>query len=140
MPLNLEKAKLMYKLAVSKRNWGAKYDRLEHFKRFQNLNKIIKELSIIDWIILHKKQNYKAISLNPKYKKDIYPLVIEQLHNAPDNQLGQYAEKFLKVLNKDHQNSFEQILSSRQPYLEKDAHRKRIAKIQKKLWKKLIAM
>ena len=39
-----EKAQLMFKLAFSKKNWGKKYDRLEHFKRFPNLKKIIKEL------------------------------------------------------------------------------------------------
>ena len=71
MPTDFDKAKLMYKLAVAKRNWCAKYDRLEHFKRFQDLDKMIKELTNKGWIIFHKKQNYKAISLNPQHKKDI---------------------------------------------------------------------
>ncbi len=79
MSLNLEKAKLMYKLAVAKRNWGAKYDRLEHFKRFQNLDKIIKELVKLGWIISHKKPEYKAISLNPKFKKEIIEFIESQL-------------------------------------------------------------
>ena len=39
-----EKAQLMFKLAFSKRNWGAKYDRTEHYKRFPHLNQIIKKL------------------------------------------------------------------------------------------------
>lgn len=66
-----EKAQLMFKLAFSKKNWGAKYDRLEHFKRFQNLDKIIKELSKIRWLLIIKKANYRGISLNPIYKKEI---------------------------------------------------------------------
>ena len=75
MPTDLDKARLMYRLAIAKRNWGAKYDRLEHFKRFQDLDKIVKELMNKGWIILHKKQNYKAISLNSQYKKDIVEFI-----------------------------------------------------------------
>ncbi len=66
-----EKAQLMFKLAFSKKNWGAKYDRLEHFKRFQNLDKIIKELTKIGWLLITKKSDYTGISLNPKFKKEI---------------------------------------------------------------------
>jgi hypothetical protein len=66
-----EKAQLMFKLAYSKKNWGAKYDRLEHFKRFSNLKQIIKELENIEWLITKKKTNYTGISLNPKFKKEI---------------------------------------------------------------------
>ncbi|MEK6850582.1 MAG: hypothetical protein AABX85_03330, partial [Nanoarchaeota archaeon] len=60
-----ENALLMFKLAFSKKNWGAKYDRLEHFKRFQNLDKSIKELNNIGWGLVYKKPGYTAISLNP---------------------------------------------------------------------------
>ena len=74
-----EKAKLMFKLAFSKKNWGAKYDRLEHFKRFPNLDKIIKELVKIRWIISHKKPNYRAISLNPRYKKEIIEFIEDKI-------------------------------------------------------------
>ena len=79
MPLDLEKAKLMFKLAYSKKNWGAKYDRLEHFKRFQNLKEVIKELSKINWILIHNKSNYTGISLNPKFKKEIVEFIEEQM-------------------------------------------------------------
>ena len=65
MSLEIEKAQLMFKLARGKGNWGAKYDRTEHFKRFQNLNQIIKELSKIGWILVYNKPNYTGISLNP---------------------------------------------------------------------------
>jgi len=70
-----EKAQLMFKLAFSKRNWGAKYDRLEHFKRFQNLDKIIKELSKINWLLIKHKPKYTGISLNTQFKKEIIEFI-----------------------------------------------------------------
>mgnify|MGYP001596958238 FL=1 len=70
-----EKAHLMFKMAFSKKNWGAKYDRLEHFKRFENLDLIIKELNKIGWILITKKPNYIGISLNTKYKKEIIEFI-----------------------------------------------------------------
>ena len=70
-----EKAQLMFKLAFSKRNWGAKYDRLEHYKRFFNLKKIIKELEKNKWLLVKRKPNYIGISLNPKFKKEIIAFI-----------------------------------------------------------------
>ncbi len=70
-----EKAQLMFKLAFSKKNWGAKYDRLEHFKRFNNLNNHVKELHNIGWLLITKKPNYTGISLNTKYKKEIIEFI-----------------------------------------------------------------
>jgi len=74
-----EKAKLMFKLAFSKKNWGEKYDRLEHFKRFPDLKKIIKELSKKGWIITHNKPKYTGISLNTNYKKEIIEFIESQM-------------------------------------------------------------
>ena len=75
----LVKARLMLKL-TKKNNWGACYDRLEHFKRFPDLKKIIKELEKISWIIIHKKPNYVAISLNTRYKREIAKFIYEQIN------------------------------------------------------------
>ena len=74
-----EKAQLMFKLAYSKKNWGAKYDRLEHFKRFQNLKEIIKELEKKRWLIVTKKPNYTGISLNTQYKTEIVEFIEKYL-------------------------------------------------------------
>jgi len=74
-----EKAQLMFKLAYSKKNWGAKYDRLEHYKRFANLKRIVKELGDLEWLIVKKKTNYTGISLNPKFKKEIVEFIEEQI-------------------------------------------------------------
>jgi len=79
MSLDLEKAKLMSILARGKSNWGAKYDRLEHFKRFQNLDEIVKDLVKSGWLIFYKKPNYKAISLNPKFKTEIIEFIETQM-------------------------------------------------------------
>jgi len=74
-----EKARLMFKLAFSKKNWGEKYDRLEHFKRFQNLKQIVKELSKKGWILTHNKPKYTGISLNTNYKKEIIEFIELQM-------------------------------------------------------------
>lgn len=78
MSIDLEKAQIMFKL-TRKNNWGACYDRLEHFKRFQNLDIAIKELVKVGWIILHKKPNYQAISLNSKFKKEIVEFIEDKM-------------------------------------------------------------
>ena len=78
MSLDLEKAQIMFKL-TRKNNWGACYDRLEHFKRFQSLDKCIKELQNLDWIIINKKSNFTAISLNTKHKKNIIDFIEKQM-------------------------------------------------------------
>ncbi len=75
MASDLEKAQLMSVLARSKGNWGEKYDRIEHYKRFQNLKEIIKELSKIGWIIVHNKPQYTGISLNTRFKKEIIEFI-----------------------------------------------------------------
>jgi hypothetical protein len=85
MSLDLEKAQLMYKLAVAKRNWGTKYDGLEHFKKFPNLNLIVKELVNKGWIIFHKKPQYNAISLNTKYKREIIDFIESVLPEVKGN-------------------------------------------------------
>lgn len=78
MSENLEKAQVMFKLA-RKNNWGACYDRLEHFKRFPNLNGSIKELSRKKWILVHKKPKFTGISLNTEFKKEIIEFIEEKM-------------------------------------------------------------
>lgn len=75
---NLEKAEIIFKLA-RKDNWGHKYDRLEHFKRFQNLKECIKELSKTGWIIIYKKAKFTGISLDTKYKKEIIEFIEQNM-------------------------------------------------------------
>ncbi len=79
MPLSKEKAQIMAKLVRGKGNWGSKYDRLEHFKRFPNLKKCIKELSKEKLVLIHKKPNYTGISLNTNKKSEIIAFVEKHL-------------------------------------------------------------
>ena len=75
---DLEIAQVMFKL-MRKDNWGHKYDRLEHFKRFQNLDDIIKELKRKNWLIEYHKPNFTGIALNTQFKKEIVDFVKQQM-------------------------------------------------------------
>ena len=79
MSLELEKAQFMSVLARRKGNWGAKYDRLEHFKKFPNLNTLVKELVKLGWLLFYKKPNYKAVLLNQKYKGEIIKFIEDKM-------------------------------------------------------------
>ncbi|MBS3171439.1 hypothetical protein J4449_02390 [Candidatus Woesearchaeota archaeon] len=79
MVSDLEKVQLMSVLARSKGNWGDKYDRREHFKKFQNLKEIIKELSKKDWLIVHNKHKFTGISLNTQFKREIIDFIEREM-------------------------------------------------------------
>lgn len=79
MASDLEKAQLMSVLARSKGNWGGKYDRTEHFKRFQNLKEMIKELSKQGWLIVYNKPRFTGISLNTQFKKEIIEFIEREM-------------------------------------------------------------
>ena len=85
MVADLEKAQIMFKLARSKGNWGGKYDRLEHFKRFPNLKQAVKELAKSDWITIKQKPNYTGISLNSEYKKEIIEFIRKEMPYVKDS-------------------------------------------------------
>ena len=74
-----EKAQFLFKLAFSKKNWGAKFDRLEHYKRFPNLKKIVKDLSRKKWLLIQNKPTSTNISLNPQYKKEIVEFIEDKI-------------------------------------------------------------
>src|SRR3989344_6308030 len=94
--LDLEKAQIMLKLA-RKNNWGAKYDQTEHFdkKRFQNFDQIIKGLSKINWLIIHHKPNYKALSLNTSFKKELIEFIEQQMPHLKGS-LSSYVKNNMK--------------------------------------------
>ncbi len=75
---NLEMAQIMFKLA-RKNNWKACYDRTEHFKRFNNLDEAIKELSKRGWLVIHPKAKFTGISLNTEFKKEIVKFIEENM-------------------------------------------------------------
>ncbi len=80
---DVEIAQVIFKL-VRKDNWGHKYDRLEHFKRFQNLSEIVKELKKKDWLFEYKKPRFTGISLNTQFKKEIVEFIKKNLPHLAD--------------------------------------------------------
>ena len=78
MLTDFEKAQIMWKL-TRKNNWGNCYDRLEHFKRFPNLNEAIKELNKKGWILIHKKQKFIGISLDTSFKREIIEFIEREM-------------------------------------------------------------
>jgi len=72
----------------------------------------------------------------PEYKEDIVPLLEEQLFKAPDNQLGQYTEKWMKFIATSEVEKLLKILKGRFPDLTNESHRKRVEKNILKLIKK----
>ena len=76
--LYLEKAQIMRKLA-RKDNWGHRYDRTEHFKRFQNLDSCVKELGKVGWMLVHKKGRFTGLSLNTRYKAEIRDFIVSHI-------------------------------------------------------------
>ncbi|MEQ8470664.1 MAG: hypothetical protein RIC35_05740 [Marinoscillum sp.] len=72
-----------------------------------------------------------------EYRQAISHLLNEQVLIAPDNQLGQYAEKWLEIIKKDDIPELIKVVEIRQPELEKPSHQKRIERVLLKLHKKL---
>ena len=72
-----------------------------------------------------------------KYKEDMFLLIQEQLMKAPSNQLGQYAERLMEVLNKDHLKPLIDTLEDRCNDVSNEHHIKRLNKNLKKLYRQL---
>lgn len=70
-----------------------------------------------------------------QYRETLAPLLEEQLLTAPDNQLGQYAEKWMEVLQPTHKRLIVRALELRSHELTNPSHQQRLAKNLKKLSK-----
>jgi hypothetical protein len=68
-----------------------------------------------------------------KYADEAITFLMEQLLNAPTNQLPKYAEDAIPVIRDKYSKSFIKILSGRLAEIEKDTKRKRVEKVIKKL-------
>lgn len=71
-----------------------------------------------------------------EYRSTIHPLINEELLKSPDNQAGQYAEKFLHVVLTQHIDEMERILESRMSDLNNEYHIRRLEKVLRKIRKK----
>lgn len=70
-----------------------------------------------------------------EYAEDTFPLLLEQVELAPDNQLGQYVGKMIPHLKKEHKNTLMEVFSHRSQLLENESHKKRAARLMNKLLK-----
>lgn len=69
-----------------------------------------------------------ALYVLPSYQEDVFYIILEQLRTAPDNQLGQYAEKLMAVMNVRHKYALYDVLSERLTELSNSHHIKRLNK------------
>jgi hypothetical protein len=67
------------------------------------------------------------------YKRNCVPLLIEQLLSCPNNQFPMYVEMSIPVIDADNRKRFQQVIEKREPNLDKESQKKRVAKALKKL-------
>ncbi|MEP1034571.1 hypothetical protein [Ekhidna sp.] len=72
-----------------------------------------------------------------RLQADMFLLIQEQLMKAPANQLGQYTERLIEVLNKSHLNLLIETLEERRTDISNEYHITRLNKNLKKLYKQL---
>ena len=71
----------------------------------------------------------------PKYTKDAFSLLMEQLLKSPTNQLPMYAERISPIIGTENKAAFIEILNARLDDIEKESKRKRVEKVIKKISK-----
>lgn len=74
----------------------------------------------------------KLATLKP-YRRDCVPLLIEQLISCPNNQFPMYVEMSAPVIDAENRKRFQQVIERREPKLDKESQKKRVAKALKKL-------
>jgi len=83
------------------------------------------------------KDHYAGILIKlcklAEYAPDAFTLFIDLLRSCPSNQMPMYAEQALPVIDHENKAKFIKVLQERLPEVEKDAKKKRIEKILKKL-------
>ncbi len=111
---------------------------LNRKKVFQDLGIILKTMDKGSVITRDHGMNLLIdLYTEEAYKNDITPLIEEQLLKAPDNQLGQYTEKWMRVIATSETENLLGILNGRLPELTHESHKKRIEKNIRKLVKKI---
>ncbi len=113
----------------------APFNREQVFKDLGRILQIMDKGSVIT-----KDHGFKI--LVDLYKQEAYtsllkPLMSEQLMKAPDNQFGQYAEKWMAVIATKDVHELLRIVQERLPELTSSSHQKRAEKIILKLLKKV---
>jgi len=108
----------------------------EQDKLYDNLPRILDAMD--SGTVVTRDHGYRiliTLYLNKTYQEDIYLLILEQLSKAPSNQLGQYAERLIEVLDLKHKPTLVTILEARFEDVDNPHHIKRLEKNLKKLYK-----
>jgi len=69
------------------------------------------------------------------YQENLFFIALEQIQKAPSNQVGQYAERLIRVLNPIHKNELISVLEEKNAELSNEYHIRRLTKNIKKLHK-----
>ena len=88
--------------------------------------------------VVTRDHGYRILMIlyqNKAYREDVFLLVLEQLLQAPSNQLGQYTEKWMAVMEKNHVPQVIAVLEERRPEISDPHHLRRLTKNLKKLYK-----
>jgi len=108
----------------------------EQDKLYQNLPRIMDAMDA--GTVVTRDHGYRILVTlyqNKKFQEDVFLLILEQLSKAPSNQLGQYVERIMEVLDAKHKNDLIAILEERFSDIVNDHHIKRLEKNLKKLYK-----
>lgn len=70
---------------------------------------------------------------NKTYQKAAFSLLLEQLNDAPTNQLPMYAERAIPIINDSNKKPFIAVLTARLDEFDKESKRKRVEKVIKKV-------
>lgn len=109
---------------------------LQKEKLFSALPKIIDAMDA--GTVVTRDHGYRimiTLYQESQFQEDLFMLIQEQLMKAPSNQLGQYAERLIQVLNKNHLNSLIETLEERRSDVANEHHINRLNKNLKKLYK-----
>ena len=91
-----------------------------------------------DGTVVTRDHGYRILIVlyqNKKYQEDAFFLILEQLMKVPFNQLGQYTERILKVMNISHKQRIIEVLEERRTDITNPYHINRLNKNLKKLYK-----
>lgn len=111
---------------------------LERKKLFDALPHIIDAMDA--GTVVTRDHGYRimiTLYTDDRFQEDMFLLIQEQLMKAPSNQLGQYVERLIAVLDKSDLNSLVETLEERRGDVTNEHHIKRLNKNLKKLYKQL---
>jgi len=69
-----------------------------------------------------------------KYREDLFFIILEQIQKSPPNQLGQYTERLMSIINEKDKPELILALEDRRNELTNEHHIKRLTKNLKKLY------